>query len=371
MYKYYDIIDQNKKIDIYDPKLSNYTEVQYKLPIEFFNKNSALFVELHNVFNTFCMITEESIFNCLEGRIPLEEIYDVISTYKNISLRRDNDFDGHYLFVDDFYRITNPSNYICENYLCDMENMLKVLIKLYPKNDYYKVIYNETMRVYDELRKTNCIVVSDPYIKIELPNSWYITRNGSLYNSMGKGGHKESNLEYPISDIQRGMFPCFFIDERNKYLEEYNTTKERGYITRDQYVKYLNWYGVCDSFINNRIYHKIIVDLVLGIIRAHVDLYEAFDKLEYSEKYEDELKKLFEMCNYQYDDLLVRFVGMSKVKASGLPFVCTTDTYEMDFHEYTERGYSIDLVDPIIVEDGEVKELSLDSHRKIKKILGK
>ena len=75
------------------------------------------------------------------------------------------------------------------------------------------------------------------------------------------------------------------------------------------------------------------------------------------------------MTHYQIDDLLIRFVGMSKVKASGLKFVCTTNTYDRDFEEYLARGYRIDLVNPFVVQDGEVIEKDLSDYKKIKKVL--
>ena len=56
---------------------------------------------------------------------------------------------------------------------------------------------------------------------------------------------------------------------------------------------------------------------------------------------------------------------MSEVKAGGFPFICTSNTSVRDFEEYTDRGYQIDLVNPIVVQDGEVKEVDLSDVKNI------
>ena len=374
MYKYYDILNKKEKVIISDPKQTNYTEIQYNLPVEFFQKNATLFNELKTIFDTYCLVSEESIYDRLEGTIPYSEIYEVVKSHRLIRLRRGNKpYDGIYEFIDDFYRVNTPTNYLCENYLCDMLGVIKNLIDIYPHNrEYYTYIYNETSRVYSELRKTNCILVDNDHIVFEIPNAWYLTNNGTLYNSMGEHGHLESNLAYPIHDITTKVIDRKnLLSEKEKYLELYNEIKEKEYITKNEYVDYLNWSGQYDSIIKDRIYHKVIVDLVLGIIKAHADLFDSFNKLNETDDFDESLKKLFEITKSQIDDILIRFCGMSKVKASGLPFICTTNTYDFDFKEYTDRGYHVDLIDPIIVEDGEVKVRDLTTHRTIRKVLNR
>ena len=374
MYKYYDILNKKEKVIISDPKQTNYTEIQYNLPVEFFQKNATLFNELKTIFNTYCLLSEESIYDRLEGTMPYSKIYDIARSHRYIRLRRGNKpYDGMYEFIEDFYRINYPTNYVCENYLSDMLNVISNLILIYPHyKEYYTYVYNETSRVYDELRKTNCILVDNDHITFEIPNAWYLTSNGTLYNSMGEHGHYESNLAYPIHDITtKAIDKKDLKREKEKYLELYQEIKEKEYITKNEYIDYLNWSGQYDSIVKDRIYHKVIVDLVLGIIRAHVELFDSFNKLNDTNDFDESLKKIFKLTNNQIDDILIRFCGMSKVKASGLPFICTSNTYDYNFKEYTDRGYHIDLIDPILVEDGELKELSLDSHRKIKKVLGR
>ncbi len=39
-------------------------------------------------------------------------------------------------------------------------------------------------------------------LKYKIPNAWYLTKEGFLYNTMGVNGHKESSLVYPFEEIQ-------------------------------------------------------------------------------------------------------------------------------------------------------------------------
>ena len=330
MFKYYDVLDKHNSVKIYDPKQSDFRQVQYELPIEFFNKYSVLFNELQTVFTTYSLLTEDTIRDRLKGLMSSKNISEVVHSHNYISLRRHEPYDGVYRYVDDFYRLEHPTNYICENYLADMLNIIRNLMIIYPHNKpYYEFLLNKTEAVYSELRKTNCIVSTEEYKTFKIPNAWYLTSNGTLYNSMGEKGHYQSNLIYPLYDVlYKSIDNKELKNERDKHLELYNQIKENGYLSIDDYVKFLNWSGDYDTFIDDRIYHQAIVDIVLGIVRAHAELFDSLDKLNETDNFDESLKKVLELTDNHIDDLLIRFCGMSKVKASGLSFICTADTYE-------------------------------------------
>ena len=382
MFKYYDVLDKTHNSIVFkNADLNGYVNITYDLPIEVVFKHEALLKELRTVLHTFDMINEETIYNSLIGRVPLNDIYDLMNYYNAINQHRHDDrFEDTYYFVDDINTLKNISNHTLESYLDDMLAIIKILAQVFPTSyDYYKKIYDETKQAYEEARKKNKIVFAAKDLVIDIPNAWYLTRNGFLYNSMGRYGHKESNLEYPIADIRKGIvYPDKEVYNSliEKYHEEFDQIKDRGFITDAQFVDYLNLYVRKNPYDKDRVYHKVIVDLTLGIIKAHEDLYRAFKRILETEDYEKSMNKLFELTSDSEgrllpDDLSVRFVGMSKVKAGGFPFICTSSTYERDFQEYVDRGYEIDLVDPIDIVNGEVKEVSLDNHKLIKKMLNK
>ena len=372
MYKYYEEIENKEPIILNDPGKSNYIDVTYTLPPQFFIKNKDIFTELRKIYDQYKYVTDDFIYKKLEGKMEDHEIYDYIDIHQRLYLTRpdNNNYDGYY-FIDDFYKTNKPDNHSCEYYLNEMIKIIKIIMVLFPEhNDYYEPIYNDTKKLYDELVKKNKVLLMDDHITLELPNAWYITKDGTLYNSMGNDGHKHSNLMYAANEIKKSfLLPDLYKEFIKKYQENYIEIEERGYITRDQYVHYLNWYGKSKMIYDDRIYHKRIVSLVLGIIKAHIELYKAFDKVEEANDYVESINKIFELTNNNIDDLFVRFVGMHKVKICTIPFVCTTNTSEILFKEYTDRGFMLDLVDPIVVKDGEVKEIDLEDHRKLRRIL--
>ena len=245
MFKYYDVLDKsNNSIVLKNADLNDYVNITYDLPIEVVFKHEKLLKELRTVLHTFDMINEETIYNSLIGKQQLNDIYDLMNYYNAINQhRKDDRFEDTYYYVDDINTLNNISNHTLECYLDDMLAIIKILAQVFPTSyDYYKKLYDETKQAYEEARKKNKIIFAAKDLVIDIPNAWYLTRNGFLYNSMGKYGHKESNLEYPIADIRNGIvYPDKEVYNSliGKYHEEFDQIKERGFITDAQFVEYL------------------------------------------------------------------------------------------------------------------------------------
>ena len=111
--------------------------------------------------------------------------------------------------------------------------------------------------------------------------------------------------------------------------------------------------------------------LIIGIIAAHVDLYEAFNIFHKLENPTREFLNMFNLVNCEMDDMFVRFLGMTKVGVSGTKTLCTSNINEKMFDKYTKKGYNIDLVNPICVVDNHIKEIDLNTYKTLKKILNK
>ena len=219
--------------------------------------------------------------------------------------------------------------------------------------DYYDIIENHKPIIYKDS-------------VLEIPNAWYLTKDGTLYNSMGMEGHEQSALIYEVNDIAwKQIPPSAFMEYRSKYHDLYYSIKDNGYVTFEQCLQYLNTYIDSKLISNDQINHNVLMTLVLGSIKAHIDLYDAFNKLKEVNDYDESLKYLMELVRNQIDDLLVRFIHMSKVKHGDVSFICTTNPNTYPFREYIDRNYMIDVVDPIDVDNGEVKVLSLNKDRSI------
>ena len=120
---------------------------------------------------------------------------------------------------------------------------------------------------YDIIENHKPIIVDGNVL--ELPNAWYLTKDGTLYNSMGKQAHDHSVLEYEVSDITwRRIEPSSFEDLKNKYHTLYNSIRENGYVSYEQCIQFLNIELNNNIIKNDEINHKLLLNLVLSCIAA-------------------------------------------------------------------------------------------------------
>ncbi len=199
-------------------------------------------------------------------------------------------------------------------------------------------------------------------VNLKLPDCWYITPYKHLYNAMGTDGHKEANLIYPFYEIVEGnIFP-----NSKPYLSSIQKIKDCGYITNDLYENYLNliydfpciypdYYYELDriskimySSSAKRSYNPKLVNLIIGIESAHAGLFNFFYQLrQYSCNYERDINIINKM---DLNDILVRCCGFHKISSIFEKLITTSCiNYEDEFREYIEKGWEIDFIPPIII----------------------
>lgn len=206
-----------------------------------------------------------------------------------------------------------------------------------------------------------------------LPNNWYITSYGDLYNGEGPGGHKETTLFNPYEQIK-----CFIGDERSleteaKYLlDEMYLTKKRGYVDHDQFQHYLNYYPQPAYIVTqndepgfSRIYEQQIYKAVLGVISAETSLYGFFSYMQKNVKDpKKELYRIRELTNGAFADVLVRCAGFHKIETV-LPRVITTTLIDpfSELEEYVKKGWDVHVIKPLVVnkQKGVVEVLDTES----------
>lgn len=195
-------------------------------------------------------------------------------------------------------------------------------------------------------------------INMKLPNAWFITPDNYLYNSMGPGGHKEANLIYPYRHIlhsQTIIDPKVFIDQIKEAEEKRSITdfEFRHYtnliydfpcLYHDFYYDFekFGWY----KFTEKRSFNPKLVNLIIGIESAHAGLYKFFfDLKNNSSDYERNIEyiKYFEL-----EDILIRCCGFHKIlSVMDKVIVTSCINYEEEFSKYIEKGWTIDFVKPI------------------------
>lgn len=231
--------------------------------------------------------------------------------------------------------------------------------------------------VLEELESYNTIIYKQAPrvpVNLTLPNAWYITPYGDLYNTGEKGGHKETNLIYSLQHIERVIPNKLSIEKTQKeILEKRQRIIKNGFIDYYDFSTYLNYcyyppYVVTSSkptLFNSLTYHPKIVNTIRGIVSAKASFYNFFVNLQkYTKDPKYEFNKLINMTKRDIRDILVRCAGFYKIESSLNKTITTSSlTPFEDLFEYIKRGWDVYSIPPIVVarEEGIIKELDLDS----------
>ncbi len=364
MYKYYkqldDPINQTLKLSDYDRYSSIY--ITKYIDNELLSQNQKVLCQLKNINHLYKNVTKEMID---------EKIKNTDTKWKIISMMSDIDEEKYYGFLDNIQNGLYSEKLSYEelkNYLVNSKRKIEVLEYIFPNKLYYRNVLNELDKFIKVLSNKDIIYESKP-VRYKLPNAWYITKDGFLYNTMGVNGHKESSLVYPFEEIQCNLKN--FDQEIIKYKKELEEIINRGYVTIEQCRFYLNFNAKYPQIEKGKIYDRQLNMLIMGIIAAHIDLYEAFNQFYKMDNPMQEYFKMLKLTNFEMDDMFVRFLGMSKLGVSGIKTICTSNANDTLFSEYTKRGYEIDLVNPIKVVDNHIEEVDLNYYKTLKKVLDK
>ena len=105
----------------------------------------------------------------------------------------------------------------------------------------------------------------------------------------------------------------------------------------------------------NVTYNKDIIKIIIGILSAHAGLYKFFEYLKKdSYDYKADLEYLKDMS---IEDILVRCCGFHRVISypDAKAIVTSCINYEEEFIEYIKRGWRIEFIEPIVLDE--------DTHR--------
>jgi hypothetical protein len=209
---------------------------------------------------------------------------------------------------------------------------------------------------------------------VKLPNAWYITSYGDLYNTGGKRGHKETNLVYPYESITRSFLENqSIVGISDGLLRKRLKIISNGYIDKFDFVDYLNYAYDMPSIQTSDDYHYLdkksyelrIVKIILGVVSAEAGLYHFFENIqEYTYNPKGELDKLRYMVRNDMRDILVRCSGFYKIESAINKTITTSSLKPFeDLYEYIIRGWNVCTIPPIIVnrEKGIVEELDTTS----------
>lgn len=208
-------------------------------------------------------------------------------------------------------------------------------------------------------------------VNLKLPNTWYITPNKHLYNEMGSDSHQGTKL----IPLFRKILKKNDIQSPQSYLKETIKSEQNGFIIQQEYEEYLNFKYDFACFhydyncFNKRSYNPKLVTLVNGVKSAYAGFYDFFYRLrQYSNNFEEDLKFLQSL---DFDYMLIRCCGFHKVTSFPVKIITTSlINYKEEFKEYIEKGWKIDFLPPIIINErkGKLEEYP-EEFLKIRKIL--
>ena len=269
----------------------------------------------------------------------------------------------------------------------------KYLSLSYKMAKYQNKITEEDAKLFDDVlnyfENNKFIFKNRDYVpyKYHIPNAWYITPFGHLYNSAG--GHGMATLMHPwfrlCTDYEKyrelksrdklDVDLSVFIDCGHDNLLKAKEALENGYITYGDWhyyvhlipsfvsIKPLEYENMSEEnkrwhdWMGRRTYNPKIVKYVAGIMSANAGLLTMF---QYLRNYSNDYVRDFEFLHdLGFDSMLIQFCGFHKISSIADKTITTSDVnWENDFKEYIEKGWHIDFVKPIILNNGKLEELN-------------
>ena len=243
--------------------------------------------------------------------------------------------------------IIEPSKKEIIRYLYSVKSILEYQNKL----SYFDKKEIEESLEYLHNLKIEFLSKTKEEVKLHIPDAWFITPFGHLYNTTGDGGHSKATLEGPF----RNIYCDDEIEDYQVYLNSALKDLENEYITKKDYDNFLHFVFDFTSIINEefelkhkRSYNPKLVKLVAGIKSANAGLYYFFNYLKSNSI--DYPKDKEYLMSLKWDDILVRCCGFHKICSISDKIITTSSlNYEEELQEYIKRGWTIDFVKPIVL----------------------
>ena len=368
-------IDQeNLPISFYEKYSSFFNTIEELDPLydKLFNKNIKLVDadKLYNDYFNFDMLIASIMNNINDyseygmsdsGKIRIDYM---IKQFKDNYNGEYDYYDELKNYIEEAIRLMTATN-IVSNKSGLKEYLKSVYVLLENQNKLTDELRQEFQNIRKELKEYRFKIEKKEFKPrdMKLPNSWFITPYNHLYNSMGNDGHKESNLEYPYYSVHRDKL----VYNPKSFLNEIKEIEKNRYINEIDYKHYLNLiydFPIVypDSYYNmsgenkksyrelyKKSYNPKLINLIIGIISAHAGFYSFFYELKKYDTFDENLKYIE---NMDFDEVLIRCCRFHKISSIANKTITTSSlNYQNDFKEYIDRGWTIDFVSPIILDE--------------------
>lgn len=410
MYKYFTKLDNLDDFKIYLKDsfgfLRNNKKYYKPLSLEFVLENKDLFSKLKELDKIILGHNEKfgyPLFMDGDRRWTLAELY-----YYPEDLQHEREECG----LEEIKIITSTGKLIRK--LKEYEVYCNYFIELYPNLEtYFQDIKGSIESALEKL--TVCIKLPPENTIVEylIPNGFFITKSGFLYNPNGKvgdyvKGHKEGNLRYSFDRIEQSLklnqtiaIPYYGKVPYKDYLKkiikdgcvneidfqnyanmtlDFNTILTERLLKQAQFRDWVTSLPDRELFFimagNKKIgierkneerewlikwtksmpemklsYQPNINTLVQGYFAAVIDVYDAFRRLNPSTKKRELLEKIYRFSwGDFYINTLIRFCGFHKVETCEKK-ITTSSLYGVElFKEYLRKGWDLYIVPPIVYD---------------------
>lgn len=367
MVKYFNMLENRKEFFlalINNQKREEIYSFNCNIPISYIEKYSNLFEKTEFLIDIYKNFDINQWFD-KNVYINYEKVCSVLNEFENIKEEID-------WILEDYKKIDCTSKAI-QDYLYLIKRLSYIYMDLFPnERDFYALLNKTILEAIEELKIISTVKCkSNKGVNIYQPDAWYITPNNYLYNA-GEDGHKSRDLTFNYNRLVRLIFnneiDLSNHDISSSYFNELEEIKENGYITASQFKVYLN-------YISQPVYLKSVsgmpitmdkrtIKLISGIINAQQYFYKFFEDLFINTNSPiSEINKIMKWTKNDIGDILVRCCGFHKIE-SMLEKTITTSCvdYEIQFEEYIKKGWKIQFVSPIIINQklGEVEKYNND-----------
>lgn len=367
MVKYFNMLENRKEFFlalINNQKREEIYSFNCNIPISYIKKYSNLFEKTEFLIDIYKNFDINQWFD-KNVYINYEKVCSVLNEFENIKEEID-------WILEDYKKIDCTSKAI-QDYLYLIERLSYIYMDLFPnEREFYALLNKTILEAIEELKIISTVKCkSNKGVNIYQPDAWYITPNNYLYNA-GEDGHKSRDLTFNYNRLVRlivnNEIDLSNHDISSSYFNELEEIKENGYITASQFKVYLNYISQ-PVYLNSVSGMPITMDkrtikLVSGIINAQQYFYKFFEDLFINTKSPiSEINKIMKWTKNDIGDILVRCCGFHKIE-SMLEKTITTSCvdYEIQFEEYIKKGWKIQFVSPIIINQklGEVEKYNND-----------
>lgn len=367
MVKYFNMLENRKEFFlalINNQKREEIYSFNCNIPISYIKKYSNLFEKTEFLIDIYKNFDINQWFD-KNVYINYEKVCSVLNEFENIKEEID-------WILEDYKKIDCTSKAI-QDYLYLIERLSYIYMDLFPdERDFYALLNKTILEAIEELKIISTVKCkSNKGVNIYQPDAWYITPNNYLYNA-GEDGHKSRDLTFNYNRLVRlivnNEIDLSNHDISSSYFNELEEIKENGYITASQFKVYLNYISQ-PVYLNSVSGMPITMDkrtikLVSGIINAQQYFYKFFEDLFINTKSPiSEINKIMKWTKNDIGDILVRCCGFHKIESTLEKTITTSCVdYEIQFEEYIKKGWKIQFVSPIIINQklGEVEKYNND-----------